>query len=704
MWLEFSRIPFNPARKGFAWTCLVRARSAEETGDGARRPKQSRAKKAKAARFTDKFIRGLPLPPPGRKDYVRYDSEVRGLSIRVTTGGGKIFNYKHGAGPRIPIGPYPTWTVEKARTHARSLIGKIADGENVVGEHRNKQIRKRAIGRGDITTLADAFDAYAKTNPGEAKPEYFRLAQPILKRVFGTLLNLPLDEVTGDMLKHALRAYHAKPYAHRAETCLRALLNWSSDEYKIPNPLSRKRIIPQVPSRKVFLTAEQMQQEVFPAAKTLGWPGGPLLQWLMGLGVRRNEAAGARWSEFNANRTEWIIPATRMKGGERRAEPLWIPLPWQYTVMLNSFPSFKDSEYVFTVNGRNPANTQFSAYRRKLDVALKGSGVPDNFRVHDFRRTLTTWASKAGYKREVAQVALGHKAFASIEGVYNVYEYYDERREMFQRWADVLFGSEAKLDAKPSVPAVRKDPPLEGTVIPKAQPELFGPARTDPPPAAAIMPEPVQIASLEDAYWLLLGCVCHSKAVLDAMSRLWNVPESGFLKAFRDQAVLNRETPARSALHAVLTSAVHAALLHIRVFTLREIEETRERLGRELVVALGREERYRAEAAQAWEIGDEDSVRKAEAESAAAAGEAAKLQRQIDDLPGPNHPLTIKYAKGLKAAITEGIQKSLYVLLTQILTRPKEHKGLVTAVANAVKDGVASRFTLREDRWAWQAE
>jgi integrase len=656
-------------------------------------PRETRGK-SKAVKFTDRLIRSLPLPPDGKKDYSRYDSEVRGLSIRVTRGGGKIFNLKHGASSRIPIGPHGAWTVEKARAHARKQIGRIANGENVVGEYRARQLRKRAIGRGDITTLAGAFEAYARTNPNQAQPEYFRLAGPVLKRVLGALFQRPIDEVTGDMLKHALRAYHAKAYAHRAETSLRALLNWASDEYKIPNPLPRKRIIPAVAARKVFLTAEQMQK-VFFAAGALGWPGGPLFQWLMGLGVRRNEAAGARWGEFNVDRTEWVIPAARMKGGDRRAEPLWVPLPRQFTAMLNSFPRFKDSDYAFTVNGRNPANNHFSAYKRKLDAALEGSGLP-HFRVHDWRRTLTTWASKAGFKGAVAQVAIGHKGFARIEGVYNDYEFHDERREMFQRWADVLFGSEAKPHAKPFVPEVRSQP-LVGEAIPKAQPEVA--VRTGSTAAAATDAKAlVQIASLADSYWLLLEGVGYSKEMLTALARLWDVDERHFLGAHRDQAARERETPPQHAARMLLNTAVAGAILHVRVMTDRETKEAREHLERELTVALGREVRYRDEATQAQEIGDESSARRAEAEATIAAGEARRLQRQIDDLPGPNHALLVKYDRGRKRAIAEGIQKTLFVLLSKILLHPNEHTTLVTEIAKAVTTVAVTRFTLREDR------
>jgi integrase len=112
----------------------------------------------------------------------------------------------------------------------------------------------------------------------------------VLENVFGALLTSPLAELTDDAIKHRLRAYPAKGYACRAETAIRALLNWAADEYKVPNPLAqrRKKIVLPNPPRKVVLTVEHMRH-IIAAAAVIGWPGGALIQWLAGTGVRLNE-------------------------------------------------------------------------------------------------------------------------------------------------------------------------------------------------------------------------------------------------------------------------------------------------------------------------------------------------------------------------------------------------------------------------------
>jgi integrase len=652
-------------------------------------------RKQKAVKFTDRFIRGLPPPTAGRKDYFRYDATVRGLSVRVTASGGKAFNFKHGGGPRIPIGPFPSWTVAKAQAHARVLIGRISNGEDVVGEHRTKQMRQRWLDRGNVLTVADALEAYARDNPRKAKPDHFKHSYRILERVLGApTLKRPLDELTEDMIRAALRACQNKApgYARRAEVSLRAVLKWANEELKIPNPLAeRRRIIAPLPARQVFLSEEDMQQRVVPAAKTLGWPAGPLMLWLMTTGVRRSEAAGTRWREFNSDFTEWTIPAERMKGGIK-ARTHWVPLPIQLTEMIKNFPRFADSPYVFTLDGKRPTNS-FTHFKRRLDSALTGSDM-QSFRVHDFRRTLATWASKEEYETAVAQIALGHRGLDKVSAIYNPYEFRDQRRKLLQHWADVLFGAAAK----PSVPATRNEPPLEGEVLTTAQ--LLGLGQTNSAPAEVKV---LQIASNEDAYWLMLETIGHSEKPLVGLAKLYRLSEKDYRQAFLDAARQCRSTPAQYLVQSLLNSAVGAALRHIASVTDRDVEEARERLERDLVLASGREERYRAEAALAREMSD-DSAQGMESKAEAAAKEVAEIRRQIDALPGLNHPLRVKHTRHPRQALSEGVQKALFEFLHNSLVQPNHHKTLVTEIANAATDGVVARFTLREDRRAWRSE
>ena len=74
-----------------------------------------------------------------------------------------------------------------------------------------------------------------------------------------------------------------------------------------------------------------------------------------------------------------------------------------------------------------------------LNVALrrlKLDGV-EHFTVHDMRRTARTHMAALGVDRFVAERALNHKV-RDVEGVYNRYDYFEERKDALSRWAMLL--------------------------------------------------------------------------------------------------------------------------------------------------------------------------------------------------------------------------------------------------------------------------
>jgi hypothetical protein len=82
--------------------------------------------------FTKKKISDLPSPPAGtRAEY--YDTQVRGLLIRVTSNGLKAFyvRRKHeGRSQRLMIGAFPETSLEGARAKALELCAALSRGEN----------------------------------------------------------------------------------------------------------------------------------------------------------------------------------------------------------------------------------------------------------------------------------------------------------------------------------------------------------------------------------------------------------------------------------------------------------------------------------------------------------------------------------------------------------------------------------------------
>jgi len=89
-------------------------------------------------RLTDHILKAECLPPAkGNKVY--YDSEVRGLGLRVTAAGATsfVFNYHiNGRERRYTIGPYgrDQWTLAAARKRAGELRRVVDNGEDPLGK------------------------------------------------------------------------------------------------------------------------------------------------------------------------------------------------------------------------------------------------------------------------------------------------------------------------------------------------------------------------------------------------------------------------------------------------------------------------------------------------------------------------------------------------------------------------------------------
>src|SRR5262249_57954503 len=77
-------------------------------------------------------------------------------------------------------------------------------------------------------------------------------------------------------------------------------------------------------------------------------------------GARRGEITGLRWSEIKDDTI--ILPRDRTKSGAVHS----IPLSPQALAILKQLPRIGPSDFVFTLNGRNPV-TDLAAAKEKLD-------------------------------------------------------------------------------------------------------------------------------------------------------------------------------------------------------------------------------------------------------------------------------------------------------------------------------------------------
>ena len=77
----------------------------------------------------------------------------------------------------------------------------------------------------------------------------------------------------------------------------------------------------------------------------------------------------------------------------------------------------------------------FRGHRALSRIALK----IEHFTVHDLRRTAATNLAEKEYNEAWIEKALNHTQ-AGVRGIYNRYQYGDERKQMMQEWADWLEG------------------------------------------------------------------------------------------------------------------------------------------------------------------------------------------------------------------------------------------------------------------------
>ncbi len=163
---------------------------------------------------------------------------------------------------------------------------------------------------------------------------------------------------------------------------------------------------------------------------------------LITLGVRKSELVEARWQEFDLTKGIWSLPKERSKTGVA----ISIPLSKQVLAWLDELKVRANfSEYVLP-NRR--ASKRFGHISPDtLNVAISklfkdGKLKIDHFTVHDLRRTCRSLLASLKVPSHVAERCLNHK-LRGVEGIYDRYDYFDERREALIKVAECVHSLDA---------------------------------------------------------------------------------------------------------------------------------------------------------------------------------------------------------------------------------------------------------------------
>lgn len=148
---------------------------------------------------------------------------------------------------------------------------------------------------------------------------------------------------------------------------------------------------------------------------------------LLTLAVRKGELIAAKWDEFDLAASLWNVPEERSKTGKG----ITIPLPDAVITWLNELKvRAYDSEFVFP-NRRASKRGHISpdTINAAIQKLFRENKLPvEHFTVHDLRRTCRSLLASLKVSGHVAERCLNHK-LKGVEGIYDRYDYFDERKE-----------------------------------------------------------------------------------------------------------------------------------------------------------------------------------------------------------------------------------------------------------------------------------
>lgn len=344
--------------------------------------------------FTEARVRDLQ-PATAQVDYA--DTKARGLRVRVYASGERsflLYRRVQGRPERVFIGRWPGVTVEQARKMADLMNGQIAEGRNPAEEKRQHRLEG---------TFSNLFERYLELHAKPHKqPRSVAEDEANYRRYLSGWSNRQLSSITRhDVARlHAdLHERHGVYAANRVLALLSTMFNravewgWNGE-----NPCKGVKKFREE-SRERFLTEAEMPRFLRALAEEPQQDFRDFILLDLLTGARRSNILAMRWDEIDFDAATWRIPRT--KGNK----PQTVPLVGPALRILEVRRELVASEWVFP--SPEIAGAHVYEFRKPWERLLERAEI-EGLRLHDVRRSLGSWMTKAGVALPIVKAALGH--------------------------------------------------------------------------------------------------------------------------------------------------------------------------------------------------------------------------------------------------------------------------------------------------------
>ena len=407
-----------------------------------------------AGKLTERVIAGLACHP-GQKDLLAFDTEQKGLGVRVMAAGSKSYFAQYttaGRRRRVPLGSVDAISLAKARAAAAFILGDVAKGLDPAAERKAKVETVKAEALRERMTLARLVEDWGRLHLAHCSVRYRKDATESMKRALTDWWQRPAERLTRqDVVAIVDRL---TPSVGRALAAYgRACFAWAVRRGSlVGNPFVELPVAPSNVQRDRVLTDAEAVM-VWKAAVADATSYGPIVRLLLLTGQRREEVCGMDWSELSSDLATWTIPGERTKNKKPSVVPLSAPAQAILRVRL-SIVREQRRGLVFPGEG---GKVRFGNWS-KSKIGLDAAALVECWRLHDLRRTVATGLQRLGVRLEVTEAVLNHVSGSrgGIVGIYQRHDWAKEKRAALDAWALHLLSAEADGNAGSKVVNMRR--------------------------------------------------------------------------------------------------------------------------------------------------------------------------------------------------------------------------------------------------------
>ena len=427
--------------------------------------------------LTDTFIKNLK---PQDKPYEVSDRGCKGLRLRVTAAGGKIFLstiYINGKRKVFTLGHYPHYRLSDARKDLPTMKAQAKAGELMTAKEQKRlqaeqQAEQEKIKAAEIRTVEECLVEFERTALKLRKrPDYaYRVIDAEFRGNGGKfscnfiLADMPVKSVTQQHLKELVFSIKDRGSVAQAKKVMDLLMqffrwcygqgyidalpfklgtNYKEDwglispgkgdwPLDIEKNGKRKPGLPEI-SKLFSVLDTEYDREIQ-----------NIIKILLLTGVRSAELLLAKPEHIDLNNKEWFIPKEHTKtfnpnkpiSDKNLDSSIIIPLSDYLVTLFRELLEHNQRKYIIHMGGKS-----IKAVGRRLNHVT--SRIRENHKIggywtiHTLRKTfrshISEWATF-----EIAERCLNH-SMGKIAITYNKADDLTERRKVLERWSDYVY-------------------------------------------------------------------------------------------------------------------------------------------------------------------------------------------------------------------------------------------------------------------------